>query len=397
MAKKTVRDIDVRGKRVLVRVDYNVPFKKGTDHLTDDARIRATLPTIGFLRDRDARIVLCSHLGRPDGKVVDELRLAPVRQRLSYLLGTEVKDAGGPSGDEPVRVAAALGPGQVALLENLRFDPREEKNDAGFARELARLGEIFVNDAFGAAHRAHASTAGVAAHLPSVAGLLMARELEMLGRALESPDRPVVAVVGGAKVSDKLAVLTHLSAKVDRILIGGGMVAEFLRARELSGGASKSSDEDVRAAKQLLERALGRPKAEVVTPGDVVVARTFDERSPATVAVASRVPADMLVMDIGPQTRGDYETQIGAAKTILWNGPMGVFEWESFAAGTKAVAEAIARNSAATSVVGGGSTAEAVASLGLADRMTHVSTGGGASLEFLEGKTLPGVAALLDK
>jgi phosphoglycerate kinase len=397
MEKKTVRDIDVRGKRVLVRVDYNVPLKKGTDQITDDARIRATLPTIGFLRDRDATVILCSHLGRPDGKVVDELRLAPVRQMLSYLLGTEVKDAGGPSGDEPARATASLRPRDVALMENLRFDPREEKNDAGFARELARLGEIFVNDAFGAAHRAHASTAGVTAHLPSVAGLLLARELEMLGRALESPDRPVVAVVGGAKVSDKLAVLTHLSAKVDTILIGGGMVAEFLRARGFSGGASKSSEEDVRAAKQLLERAPGRPEAEVMIPGDVVVAPAFDERSPATVAHAARVLPGVLVMDIGPQTRASYAAQIGAAKTILWNGPMGVFEWAAFAAGTKAVAEAIARNSAATSVVGGGSTAEAVASLGLADRMTHVSTGGGASLEFLEGKTLPGVAALLDK
>jgi phosphoglycerate kinase len=409
--KRTLRDIDVKGKRVLVRVDYNVPIRKGSDEITDDARIRATLPTIGYLRDRGARVTLCSHLGRPDGKVVDSMRLAPVRLRLSYLLGTEVRDAGGPSGDEPVRATSALGPGQVALLENLRFDPREEGNAPEFAGELARLGDVFVNDAFGAAHRAHASTAGVAAYLPAVAGLLMARELEMLGRALESPDRPVVAVVGGAKVSDKLAVLTHLSAKVDTILIGGGMVAEFLRARGQSGGASKSVPEDVSAAGGLLKKAQepgqaggqepsqpsGHRRAGVMIPGDVVVAPRFEEAAPATVVDASAVPVDQLVLDIGPDTRRLYGSVIRSAKTVLWNGPMGVFEWPAFAAGTRAIAEAIARNTKATSVVGGGSTAEAVAMFGLADRMTHVSTGGGASLEFLEGRTLPGVAVLLDK
>ena len=397
MTKKTLRDIDVKGKRVLVRVDYNVPMRKGSDEITDDARIRATLPTIGYLRDRGARVVLCSHFGRPDGKVVDSMRLAPVRLRLSYLLGAEVLDAGGPSGDEPLRVAKALGAGQVALLENLRFDPREEKNDPGFARELARLGDVFVNDAFVAAHRAHASTAGVAAYLQAVAGLLMARELEMLGRALESPDRPVVAVVGGAKVSDKLAVLTHLSARVDTILIGGGMVAEFLRARGLGGGASTSSESDVLAAKGLLERTPGRRKAEVVVPADVVVAERFEETAPPSVVDSAKVPPGRLVLDIGPQARNAYAATIAGAETILWNGPMGVFEWPAFAAGTRAIAEAIARNSKATSVVGGGSTAEAVAMFGLADRITHVSTGGGASLEFLEGRTLPGVAALLDR
>jgi len=394
IAKKSIRDVDVHNKRVLVRVDYNVPMKKGSDQITDDARIRASLPTIGYLRDRGAQVILCSHFGRPDGKVVDTMRLAPIRYRLSYLLGKEVIDAGGPTGAEPRAATERMNPGDVALLENLRFDPREEKNDPTMARELASLGHLFVNDAFGAAHRAHASTAGVAAFLPAVAGMLMAREVEMLGRALNSPDRPVVAVVGGAKVSDKLAVLVNLASRVDRILIGGGMVAEFLRARGHSGGASASLSADVEAAGELM--APGKNKAAVTVPVDAVVAPRFEEHSPAQVVDAAAVPAGALVLDIGTRTSAIYARELSRARTILWNGPMGVFEWDAFARGTKAVAEAIAANKDAVSVVGGGSTAEAVAAFGLADRMTHVSTGGGASLEFLEGKALPGVAALLD-
>ncbi|MBI4220113.1 MAG: phosphoglycerate kinase, partial [Chloroflexi bacterium] len=365
------------------------------DQITDDVRIRASLPTINFLQDRECKVVLCSHLGRPDGKVVDELRMTPVRQKLSYLLGKEVVDAGGPGGSAPRLAVGSLSPGGVALLENLRFDPREEQNDPGFARELAGLGEVFVNDAFGAAHRAHASTAGVARHLPAVAGILMAREIEMLGRALESPERPVVAAVGGAKVSDKLAVLTSLSTKVDTILIGGGMVAEFLRAQGFSGGGAKSAPEDVSAARELLTPRLRQ--ARTIRPPDVVVAEKFDEKSRPSIVDAEHVPEDMLILDIGPKAGQLYAAEITKAKTVIWNGPMGVFEWEAFANGTRAVAEAIANNPIGVSVVGGGSTAEAVAKFGLADRMTHVSTGGGASLEFLEGKVLPGVAALLDK
>ncbi|MBI4306292.1 MAG: phosphoglycerate kinase [Chloroflexi bacterium] len=392
--KKTLRDIELRGKRVFVRVDFNVPMKRGSDQITDDVRIRASLPTVNYLQDRECRIVLCSHLGRPDGKVVDELRLAPVRQRLSYLLGKDVRDGGGPGGDGPLRTAGSLGAGEVALLENLRFDPREEQNDPGFVRELARLGEVFVNDAFGAAHRAHASTAGVAMHLPAVAGLLMAREIEMLGKALENPERPVVAVVGGAKVSDKLAVLTNLVSRVDTILIGGGMVAEFLRAQGFCGGGAKTSAEDVHAARELLKPRLKH--ARVLRPPDVVIAEKLDEKVQPAIVDAELVSEKMLILDIGPKARQLYAAEITKAKTVIWNGPMGVFEWEAFAAGTRAVAEAIAENPIGVSIVGGGSTAEAVAAFGLADRMTHVSTGGGASLEFLEGKTLPGVAALLD-
>ncbi|MBM3956565.1 MAG: phosphoglycerate kinase [Gemmatimonadetes bacterium] len=392
MGKRTIRDIDAAGKRVLVRVDFNVPVSDGTGEITDDSRIRASLPTIRELLEQGAAVILCSHFGRPRGRVVESLRLGPVRTRLEELLRMEIIDAGGPTGEEPARVAASLRPGRVALLENVRFDSREEANDPGMARELADLADLYVNDAFGAAHRAHASTAGVAAYLPAVAGLLMARELEMLGMILTSPRHPLVAVIGGAKVSDKIAVLRHLSRTVDVILVGGGMTAAFLRAKGFGCGAAEVTDGEIAAARHLLDS----PGPLLMTPTDVVVADRFAADAPAQTVGAEGVPDGKLILDIGPRTREAYGREIGRALTIVWNGPVGVQEWQRFAQGTHAVARAIAANSKAVSVVGGGSTVEVVGSLGLRDRMTHVSTGGGASLEFLEGKVLPGVAALQD-
>jgi len=320
------------------------------------------------------------------------MRLTTVRKRLSELLGVEVIDAGGPNGEETKRICSELKSGEFALLENLRFDPGEEANDPEFSKYLGSLADIFVNDAFGAAHRAHASTAGVAAHLPAYAGLLMERELEMLGSSLENSKGATVAIVGGAKVSDKIQVLRHLSNKVDTILVGGGMVAAFYVAKGDSGGAATVSPEDASAAESL----LGSNGANVVLPADVVTAPDFNENSPATIHESSDVPANELILDIGPRSSAEYTRIISLVDTIIWNGPMGVFEWPAFAEGSVAVAKAVATNTKAVSVIGGGSTAEIVGSLDLVDQITHVSTGGGASLEFLEGKTLPGVAALDD-
>ena len=392
MRKRSIRDTDVTGKTVLVRVDFNVPMRNRA--VTDDSRIRAALPTLNLLGDRGAQVVVCSHFGRPKGQVVEEMRLAPVRARLSELLGLAVQDAAGPSGETPVRVASALADGEFALLENLRFDPGEEANDAGFSKYLAGLADVYVNDAFGAAHRAHASTVGVADYLPAVAGLLMERELEMLGKVMTRDDAasPVVAIVGGAKVADKIQVLRHLARKVDMILIGGGMVAAFFAARGESGGAVVVTGEDASAAAGLLDTK----GVEVVIPTDVITAPEFRENATATLYKSSNVPRAELILDIGPDTSKKYSEIISKARTLIWNGPMGVFEWSRFARGSEAVARAVAANRQATSVIGGGSTAELVGSLGLVDQITHVSTGGGASLEFLEGKVLPGVAALDD-
>ncbi len=370
-----------------------IPIAPETTRISDDSRIRESLPTIAYLRERQARVVLCCHFGRPKGRVVEEMRLAPVRQRLGELLDLDVLHAGGPGGGEPASRTAEMGPGDIALLENLRFDSREEANDDGFARELASLADIYVNDAFGTAHRAHASTVGVARHLPAVAGMLMARELEMLGGAISSPVSPVVAIVGGAKVSDKIAVLENLTRKVDLILIGGGMIAAFARALGHSGGAGELTSEDVAAARALLENS----PAEVVVPPDVVTGKAFAEDTIAVNHRLDAIPGDELILDIGPEARKAFADAIAGANTIIWNGPPGVFEWEAFSEGTLAVANAVASNRSATSIVGGGSTAEAVRSFGVDHLVSHVSTGGGASLEFLEGKTLPGVAALLDK
>jgi len=390
MNKRSIQGVDVKGKTVLVRVDFNVPTRNGV--ISDDSRIRAALPTLNLLRDGGAKVVVCSHFGRPKGQVVEDMRLGIVRERLSELLGTPVADAEGPNTDRAASVLSGLGTGSFALLENLRFDAGEEANDEDFSKHLASLADLYVNDAFGAAHRAHASTAGVAAHLPAYAGLLMERELEMLGQSLEGSTGATIAIVGGAKVADKIQVLRHLSAKVDTILVGGGMVAAFYVAQGRSGGAVEVSDEDKAAAKGLLESG----GANVVLPADVITAPEFNENSPATVCGSDEVPLDSLILDIGPRSATEYARIIGIADTIIWNGPMGVFEWSEFAKGSVAVANAVADNKKTISVIGGGSTAEIVGSLGLVDKITHVSTGGGASLEFLEGKILPGVAVLDD-
>ncbi|MBT4125641.1 MAG: phosphoglycerate kinase [Chloroflexi bacterium] len=390
MSKRSIKDVDVAGKTVLVRVDFNVPTRGGV--ISDDSRIRAALPTIKLLREGGAKVVVCSHFGRPKGQIVEEMRLTAVRERLAELLDTDVANASGPSGTTPSEVVSTLKSGEVALLENLRFEPGEEANDAEFSKHLAGLADIYVNDAFGAAHRAHASTAGVAAHLPAYAGLLMERELEMLGSSLEGSTGATVAIVGGAKVADKIQVLLHLATKVDTILVGGGMVAAFYVAQGMSGGAAEVTEEDTDAAKRLLSSS----GANVVLPADVVTAPEFNENSQASVCDASDVPIDGLILDIGPRSSKEYARIISLVDTVIWNGPMGVFEWPNFAKGSKSVAKAVAANKKATSVIGGGSTAEVVGSLDLVDQITHVSTGGGASLEFLEGKILPGVAALDD-
>ena len=392
---KTVEEIDVAGKTVLVRVDYNVPFRPGTLEISDDRRIAASLPTIRYLADRGCRVVLCSHLGRPRGRRVDALRMAPVGRRLSELLGAPVIETEECVGTQVRRTVGALKPGGVALLQNLRFHPEEEANDPVFASRLAALAHLYVNDAFGAAHRAHASVEGVPRLLPSAVGFLMARELEMLGRALESPQRPFAAVLGGAKASDKIAVIESLSRKVDVLIIGGGMAATFLKAQGLETGDSPVEDDQIDFAARFVDGARRRGPL-VHLPVDVVVADSFSETAGHRVVASSCIPRRWRIMDVGPSSSGLFAEALAGARTVLWNGPMGVFEWDFASEGTRRVAETLAGLSGATTVVGGGSTAEAVGRLGLADRMTHVSTGGGASLELLEGRVLPGVAALTE-
>jgi len=391
MNKKTVRDIDWAGKRALVRCDFNVPLDKDL-HITDDRRIREAIPTIKYLLDHGAVVILCSHLGRPKAKPQDDLRLAPVAARLSELLGKRVQmlpDSVGPEVEAAVKAAR---PGDVLLLENLRFHGEEEKNDPAHAKALAALGDVFVNDAFGAAHRAHASTAGVAAYLPAVAGFLMEKELDYLGSALENPERPFVAILGGAKISDKIAVVENLLAKADEILIGGGMANTFLKAKGYEMGDSLVEPEAVAMASELLQKGGGR----LLLPVDAVVADRFAADAARKVVPVDKVEPGWRILDIGPQTVALYAQRIARAKTIVWNGTMGVFEMDPFAVGTFEVARAVA-NSSAKSIVGGGDSAAAVEKAGLASRITHISTGGGASLEFLEGKELPGVKALNDK
>lgn len=393
MAKQTIRDLDLHGKRALVRVDYNVPL--AGDRITDDTRIRATLPTIQALRAGGAAVVLMSHLGRPKGRVEPRYSLAPVAKRLGELLGGDVQflpDCVGPEVEAAVR---QLQPGDVALLENLRFHPEEERNDPDFARQLAALGALYVNDAFGAAHRAHASTEGVAHQLPAVAGLLMERELAALGRALQRPERPFVTILGGAKVSDKIGVIENLLTKVDTLIIGGGMANTFLLAQGQPVGTSLAEHDKADLARDLLRRAQERGVT-LALPVDVVVAPTLAADAPRQTVETGGVPADQAIYDIGPHTVARYRQLIQGAKTIVWNGPMGVFEVAPFAAGTKAIAEAVAGSGAFT-IVGGGDSVAALEQLGLASRISHVSTGGGASLEFLEGRDLPGVVALRDR
>ena len=393
MPKQTVRDIDWSGKRALVRVDFNVPLEDG--RITDDTRIRAALPTIQYLLDHGASVVLMSHLVRPKSKVVEKLRLAPIAARLAELLGREVKTVPVTTGPEAEAAAQALKPGEVLLLENTRFDPREEANDESMARELARLGDVFVNDAFGAAHRAHASTEGVAHFLPAVSGLLMEKELAVLGRLLENPEHPFVAVVGGAKISDKVEVLTSLARRVDTLLIGGGMANTFLLAQGYSVGASLAEPDAIEEVKKILFFVEGT-ETELLLPMDVVIADALDEHANRKVVKVDQVPDGWRILDIGPETVEVFAGKIKGARTVFWNGPMGYFELAPFAEGTRAIAQALAESDAVT-VIGGGDSVAAVEQMGLADKITHISTGGGAALEFLEGKPLPGVVALNDK
>jgi len=395
MNKKTVSDIDVSGKRMLVRVDLNVPLDEETGAISDDTRIRAVLPTIRYLIDRKARVILCSHLGRPDGKVVDELRLAPVARRLSEILGSPVEMAMDCIGPQVEEAVGRLKEGEVLLLENLRFHPEEEKNDPGFAQALARLADIYVNDAFGTAHRIHASTVGVAEHLPAFAGFLMEKEIGIMGKALNEPDRPFAAIVGGAKINSKIGVLEYILEKVDSLLIAGGMSSTFLKVLKLDVGQSSVKEDRLGLAQWLMEKAAEKG-VHLLLPSDVVVADKFAPNARFRTVPVDNVPASWYVMDIGPHTIELFEAKLRKCKTIIWNGPVGVFEFPKFSKGTQAIANLLAGLDA-TTIIGGGSTAEAVEEMGLTDKMTHVSTGGGASLKFLEGKTLPGVAVLQDK
>jgi phosphoglycerate kinase len=394
MAKKTIRDVDWTNKRALVRVDFIVPLDKNRA-ITDDTRIRAAVPTIQYLLDHDASVVLMSHLGRPKKGPSDDLRLDPVAGRLEELLGRHVQKVNVTTGPEAEAAAQALKPGEVLMIENTRFDPREEKNDPAMAAELANLGDIYVDDAFGAAHRAHASTEGVARHLPAVAGFLMEKELSALGGAIAHPEHPFVTVIGGAKISDKIGVIENLLGKVDALLIGGGMANTFLVAQGLDVGDSLVEQESVATARSLIDKAQQRG-AQLRLPVDAVVADAFDAGANRKVVKVDAVPAGWRILDIGPETVREYSDVIHGAKTIIWNGPMGVFEMAPFAEGTRAIAQALADAQAQT-IIGGGDSVAAVEQMGLAERMTHISTGGGASLELLEGRELPGVAALQDR
>jgi phosphoglycerate kinase len=397
MNKKTIRDIDVAGKRVLVRVDFNVPLD-AEQHITDDTRIRAALPTIQYLLDHGAAVILMSHLGRPDGKVADKMSLKPVAYHLSNLLGKPVQMATDSVGPQVAALAGALKPGQVLLLENLRFHKEEEKNDPDFARQLASLGDVYVNDAFGTAHRAHASTEGVTHYLPGVAGFLMEKEINFLGSALENPRRPFAAIIGGAKVSDKIAVLERLIGMVDTLLIGGGMANTFLKAEGYEIGDSLFEEGKLDLARDLVAKVRQRD-LQLLLPVDVVIADRFAADANSKFVSIDDVPTGWRILDIGPETIKAFRAALVDAQTIVWNGTLGVAEMPAFAKGTAATIDILAQRTAAgaTTIIGGGDSAAAVEQAHASDKMTHVSTGGGASLEFLEGRVLPGVAALQDK
>jgi phosphoglycerate kinase len=393
MNKQTIEDVDVNNKRVLVRVDFNVP-QDDEGKITDDTRIRAALPTIKYLLEHQAKVILMTHLGRPKG-VTEKYRLNPVAKRLSELLSLPVRKLDESVGPEVEAIVKAMKPGEVVLLENVRFHPEEEKNDPAYADQLAHLGDIYVNDAFGTAHRAHASTEGVAHHLPAVAGYLMQRELEIMGGALSNPERPFVAILGGSKVSDKIGVIENLLNKVqvDQLLIGGGMANTFFKALGYSIGDSLVENDKLELAKGLLESATG---ANIKLPVDVVIADAFSADANTQTTTPDAVSSGWRILDIGPKTQVEFRNYISQAKTVVWNGPMGVFEMKAFAKGTNAIAEALTEVDG-TTIIGGGDSVAAVEQAGVADKMTHISTGGGASLEFLEGKDLPGVTALNNK
>jgi len=395
--KKNIEDINVSGKKVLVRCDFNVPLKDGV--ITSDKRIVEAIPTIKYLLDNNAKVILCSHMGKPKGEVVAKYSLAPVAVRLTELLGKEVKLAKDTIGPDAKALAADLKEGEAILLENTRFDKREEKNDPEFAKELASMAEIFVNDAFGAAHRAHASTAGAADYLPAVCGYLIQKEISVMGKALADPDRPFVAILGGAKVADKLNVISNLLEKVDTLIIGGGMAYTFLAAKGYSIGTSLFDETKLEYCNEMVKKAEEKG-VKLLLPIDTVVASEFPNPIDAEIATdvvsSNEIPADKMGLDIGPKTQALFAEAVISAKTVVWNGPMGVFENPTLAKGTIAVAKALAESSAIT-IVGGGDSAAACEQLGFADKITHISTGGGASLEFLEGRNLPGISCLLDK
>ncbi len=392
--KKTIEDIDVKGKKVIVRVDFNVPLDANLN-ITDDKRIVGALPTIKYLVDKGAKTILVSHLGRPKNGFEDKFSMKPTAARLSELLGKPVIMAKDVIGEDAKAKAAALKDGEVLMLENVRFHKEEEKNDAAFAKELSTLAEIYVNDAFGTAHRAHASTAGLADYLPAVCGYLIQKEIEIMGKALSNPARPFVAILGGAKVSDKIAVIENLIDKVDTLIVGGGMAYTFIKAMGNNIGTSICENDKLDLAKSLLDKAAAK-NVKLLLPIDNKVAKEFKNEAEAKFVSSENIPDGWMGMDIGPETIKLYSDALKNAKTVVWNGPMGVFEFSNFATGTKEIAKAVAE-SGAISIVGGGDSAAAVEQLGYAEKITHISTGGGASLEFLEGKVLPGIDVLLDK
>lgn len=393
LGKKTVEDIEVKGKRCIVRCDFNVPVKDGV--ITDDKRIREALKTVKYLKENGAKIILCSHMGRPKGEFNMKYSLAPVAERISELMGCEVVMAKDVIGEDAKAKAAALKDGDILLLENLRFHKEEEKNAPEFAKELASFADIYVNDAFGTAHRAHASTAGIADYLPAVCGYLIQKEIDIMGKALNDPARPFVAILGGAKVSDKIGVIENLIDKVDSLVIGGGMAYTFLKAKGYNIGTSLLEEDKIELAKSLMEKAATK-NVNLLLPIDTAINDKFENTDNFSVVDADKMPDGFMGLDIGPKSVELFSETIKNAETVVWNGPMGVFEFEAFAAGTKAIAKAVAE-SGAISIIGGGDSAAAVEQLGYADKMTHISTGGGASLEFLEGLELPGITALNDK
>jgi phosphoglycerate kinase len=395
MSKKTLEDIQVKGKRVLLRVDFNVPINTNTGAISDDSRIRVSLPTIKYLIDHEAKVIICSHVGRPGGKVVENLRMAPIAQRLSQLMGLPVSTASDCIGHEVENKVKELKEGDILVLENLRFHPGEEENDADFAQKLASLADIYVDDAFSTAHRDHASIVGIARYLPAVAGLLMERELEVMGKLLHNPERPWACLIGGAKGSDKIELLQSMLKKVDMLLVGGGIAATFLKTQGYEVGNSLIDNDKLGLARELLQEAK-ELRVPLLLPIDAVVAEEIRDGASTRIIPTNKIPANAHIVDIGPKSVELFQNELRKCRTIMWNGPMGIYEIPQFAQGTRAIANFLSTLDA-TTIIGGGSSAEVVQEMGLADKMTHVSTGGGASLKFLEGITLVGVKVLLDK